>query len=91
MKTQIKKSISLFPASHFVTSPEKLKIAIENIRKELDERLEFFKENNNASSYFKCLKASFKSSLEEGKWSLYIASCLLTRLYFFLKAVGIIL
>ena len=41
-----KKSISLFPASHFVTSPEKLKIAIENIRKELEERLEYFQKNN---------------------------------------------
>jgi len=46
-----KKSISLFPASHFVTSPEKLKTAIENIRKELDERLEFFKENNKLLEY----------------------------------------
>ena len=49
--TSNKKSISLFPASHFVTSPEKLKIAIENIRKELDERLEFFKENNKLLEY----------------------------------------
>ena len=38
-----KKSISLFPASHFVTSDDKLKIAIKNIYKELDERLEYFK------------------------------------------------
>lgn len=44
--TANKKTISLFPASHFVTSPEKLKIAIENIRKELEERLEYFKQNN---------------------------------------------
>jgi len=44
--TSNKKSISLFPASHFVTSPEKLKIAIENIRKELEERLEYFQKNN---------------------------------------------
>ena len=38
-----KKSIYLFPASHFVTSDDKLKIAIKNIYKELDERLEYFK------------------------------------------------
>ena len=41
-----KKSISIFPASHFVTSDDKLKIAVENIKKELEERLEYFKENN---------------------------------------------
>ncbi len=49
--TANKKTIALFPASHFVTSPEKLKIAIENIRKELDERLEYFKENNKLLEY----------------------------------------
>lgn len=38
--TSNKKNISIFPASHFVTSEDKLKIAIENIRQELNERLE---------------------------------------------------
>lgn len=46
-----KKSVSIFPASHFVTSPEKLKIAIESIRKELEERLEYFKQNNKLLEY----------------------------------------
>ena len=41
-----KKSISIFPASHFVTSDDKLKIAVKNIKEELNERLEFFKEHN---------------------------------------------
>ena len=41
-----KKSITIFPASHFVTSEDKLKIAIERIEKELDERLVYLKENN---------------------------------------------
>ena len=41
-----KKTIAIFPASHFVTSENKLKIAIENIRKELEERLNYFKTNN---------------------------------------------
>ncbi len=41
-----KKSITIFPASHFVTSEEKLKIAIQNIKKELAERLEYFKKEN---------------------------------------------
>ena len=41
-----KKSISIFPASHFVTSEDKLKIAIERIKEELESRLEYFKENN---------------------------------------------
>ena len=49
--TSNKKSISLFPASHFVTSPEKLKIAIENIRKELEERLDYFQKNNKLLEY----------------------------------------
>ncbi len=41
-----KKSVSIFPASHFVTSDDKLKKAITNIQKELDERLKYFKEHN---------------------------------------------
>ncbi len=41
-----KKSITIFPASHFVTSEDKLKIAIERIEGELDERLKVLKENN---------------------------------------------
>ena len=42
---QNKKTVTIFPASHFVTSPEKLKISIERIQEELEERLKFFKEN----------------------------------------------
>ena len=34
-----KKTISIYPASHFVTSEDKMKIAITRIEKELDERL----------------------------------------------------
>ena len=41
-----KKSITIFPASHFVTSEDKLKIAIERIQNELEERLKYLKENN---------------------------------------------
>ena len=41
-----KKTISIFPASHFVTSDDKLKIAIKNINEELEQRLKYFKENN---------------------------------------------
>jgi excinuclease ABC subunit B len=32
--------VAIFPASHFVTREEKMKVAIENIEKELEERLE---------------------------------------------------
>ena len=46
-----KKSISIFPASHFVTSEDKLKIAILNIRKELEEQLEKFKSENKLLEY----------------------------------------
>ena len=41
-----KKSISIFPASHFVTSDDKLKIAVKNIKEELEQRLEYFKDHN---------------------------------------------
>jgi len=41
-----KKNVSIFPASHFVTSEEKMKVALERIKKELDERVKYFKENN---------------------------------------------
>ncbi len=49
--TSNKKSISLFAASHFVTSEEKIKKAVENIRQELKERLEYFKSNNKLLEY----------------------------------------
>lgn len=39
-----KKSVSIFPASHFVTNDDNLKISIERIRKECEERCEYFKE-----------------------------------------------
>ena len=41
-----KKSISLFPASHFVTSHDKLEKAIDNIYDELEDRLKYFRDNN---------------------------------------------
>ena len=41
-----KKTISIFPASHFVVSDEKLLAAIERIKIELQERLAELKENN---------------------------------------------
>ena len=41
-----KKSISLFPASHFVVSDEKLQDAIKRIKSELKERLEELKSDN---------------------------------------------
>lgn len=41
-----KKSISLFPASHFVVSDEKLQAAIKRIKNELKERLEELKNDN---------------------------------------------
>ena len=46
-----KKSITIFPASHFVTSEEKLKEAVKRIKKELEERLQYFKENNKLLEY----------------------------------------
>ena len=43
---QNKKTITIFPASHFVTSEEKLKLAVFNIKKELEEQLIKFKNEN---------------------------------------------
>ena len=40
------KNISIFPASHFVVSDEKLKAAIGRIKEELKERLQELRENN---------------------------------------------
>ena len=46
-----KMTITVFAASHFVTSNEKIKLACKNIRKELEERLEWFKQNNKYLEY----------------------------------------
>ena len=41
-----KQTITIFSASHFVTSEEKMKKAAVTIREELNDRLKYFKENN---------------------------------------------
>src|SRR4051812_48913587 len=38
--------VAIFPASHFVTREEKMRIAIENIEKELEEQLQVLREDN---------------------------------------------
>lgn len=38
--------VSIFPASHYVTNKEKMKIAIDKISKELEDRVKYFEENN---------------------------------------------
>ena len=48
---QNKRVVSIFPASHFVTTDEKLKKAIVNIKEELDNRLEYFKSQNKLLEY----------------------------------------
>jgi len=40
------KTITIFPSSHYVTPKEKLTLAIENIKKEFSERLEYFEKND---------------------------------------------
>jgi excinuclease ABC subunit B len=39
------KVVSIFPATHFVTNPEKLEEAMNRIKNELDERVDYFKNN----------------------------------------------
>lgn len=46
-----KKNCTLFPASHFVTSEEKLSKALENIKEELNDRLDYFLKNNKLLEY----------------------------------------
>jgi len=41
-----KKTVSIFPASHFVTSEDKLQVAITKIEEELKDRVDELKENN---------------------------------------------
>ena len=48
---QNKKTVSIFPASHFVTSEDKLRKAIVNIKEELNDRLEYFKKENKLLEY----------------------------------------
>lgn len=43
---QNKKTVSIFPASHFVTSDEKLIEAVKRIKLELADRIQYFKKNN---------------------------------------------
>ncbi|MEI6053971.1 MAG: excinuclease ABC subunit UvrB [Candidatus Saccharibacteria bacterium] len=40
------KEVSIFPSSHYVTPKEKLEFAIEGIKKEYAQRMEFFEKNN---------------------------------------------
>ena len=38
--------VAIYPASHYVTTPEKMQRALVNIREEMEERERFFQENN---------------------------------------------
>ena len=46
-----KRMVSIFPASHFVTSDDKLKRAINSIKEELKDRLEVLKSENKLLAY----------------------------------------
>lgn len=46
-----KKTVSIYPASHFVTNEDKLKISIQRIKEELHDRLSWLKENNKLLEY----------------------------------------
>lgn len=38
--------VVIFPASHYIVAPEKMRIAVEEIERELQERVEYFKKND---------------------------------------------
>ncbi len=42
----VRSHVGIFPASHYVTTPEKREIAIESIKKELEERLKELRDND---------------------------------------------
>ena len=46
MPTRILSHAAIYPASHYVTTKEKMSAAIDEIRRECDERVKWFEENN---------------------------------------------
>lgn len=42
----VRNHVVIFPASHYVTTPERIEKAVEDIEKELSDRIEYFKEND---------------------------------------------
>ena len=66
-----KKSVTIFPASHFVTSEEKLKEAIKRIKEELKERVEVLKSENKL---LELLDISSIISLYENTFNILIPS-----------------
>ena len=44
--TRVLNHVAIYPASHYVTTKEKMEAAIERIRTECDERVRYFEENN---------------------------------------------
>ena len=44
--TRILNHVAIYPASHYVTTQEKMNTAVAEIRRECDERVEYFRENN---------------------------------------------
>ena len=53
---QNKKTITIYPASHFVTSEDKLRKAVENIKIELNSQLEKFKSENKLLEHQRLLE-----------------------------------
>ncbi len=42
----VDESVSIYPAKYFVTTPEKIELAIENIRKEMFDQVQYFQKEN---------------------------------------------
>lgn len=55
--------VAIFPASHFVTREEKMKVAIENIEKELEERLKELNDNGKLLEA-RCIEQRTRYDLE---------------------------
>lgn len=63
VKPEILKSITIFPAKLFITEQDKLKLAINNIKKELKDQLAFLKKQKKNTEYFR-LKTRVNNDIE---------------------------
>ena len=68
-KTQkIIKNTTIFPASHFVTSEDKLKEAIKRIKQELEERLKELRDNNKL---LEAERLEQRTNYDKFSWNIY--------------------
>ena len=60
--------VAIFPASHYVTSRENLERAMEDIKVELKERLEYLNEHNKASKTIRAIWQGVRLAKRRLRW-----------------------